>query len=347
LPTASIDTFFACALVVSVALIATGFFAGTMQTNVDNLANANQNGYLASLAEHIVTSCGAPADWGSNSGLVPFAFGLAKNCSSTPYELDVDKISRLSSENAYALSYPDVSKAARLGGIALGVSVSPVFSVNIELNGNETVGDITEYSFEVSTSLVSGETAYLHCYALADGFVTSVSSETSSGGIGNVQVDMPNDVSGPALLVVFARAASDERMTSFGVCSFSHFSEEPMPNNTFLSLSPLNHILREEAKVENVMVENSYIFSYSYQSNPTSLSENAYSIPSILDKSPMILVVCGTDGTTRFAEWVSYPQLPSHFGANFSNSETNVFTYIVAIKGALYKLTLSFGDVPK
>ena len=347
MPTASIDTFFGCALVVSVALLATGFFAGTMQTRVDSLQNTNQNAYLASLAEHIVTSRGTPDDWGSNSGLAPSAFGLAKNGSSIPYEVDVDKISRLSSQNEYALSYSDVSRAARLGGIALSVSVSPLFDVNVELIGNDIVGDDTVYSFEVSTSLASSVTVHLQCYALAEGFMISVSSETSRNGIGHVEVELPNNLSGPAVLVVFARASMDDRMTSFTVYSFAHLSREPSPNNTFLSLSALNHVLTDEAKAEDVTVECGYFLSYSFQSNLTSLSKNTYTIPSVLDNSPAILVVVGTNGTTHFSEWVSYPQLPDHFGANLGNSEASMFNYVVTIDGALYKLGLSFGEIPK
>jgi hypothetical protein len=219
--------------------------------------------------------------------------------------------------------------------------------VEVELIGNQNVGNATEYTFKISTSLASGQTTLLQCYALAGDFVTSVSGGTSSNGVDYVDVDVPNTVGGPGLLVVFARATFDERMTSFAVCSFPHLSVAPTTNSTFLTLSPLNHILEETAKVANVTIEGSYAFSYSFQAHLTPLSENTFAIPSILEKSPIILVAFGTNGVAHFAEWVSYPQLPDHFGADFDDSEANVFIYTVTIDGTLYKLVLSFGDVPK
>jgi hypothetical protein len=64
-----------------------------------------------------------------------------------------------------------------------------------------------------------------------------------------------------------------------------------------------------------------------------------------MGKSPTILVVSGLNDTTPFVEWTAYPNIPLNFGSDFENSEQNVFVYTVIIKGALYKLTLSFGDV--
>ena len=346
MPSVSIDTFFACALTVSVALLATAFFAGTMQTRINNLKDTNENQYLSAIAEHIVTSRGSPAGWGSTGSLVPATFGLAKGDSSIPYELDIDKIGRLNNESEYFLSYPDVSKAARLNNLALGISISPLISTDVELYSNVTVGDKTEYTFKVSVNEGSVQaSASLRCYAVARNFVTSVSGEVSSSGVGYVTVEIPNSPNGPAVLIAFARASFDDRITSFGVCSFAHLSEEPTPNNSYLSLSPLNYELNASPRFPETTIEYAYVFSYSYQSNLRSTSENNYSIPTIVDKSPMVMVLYGATGGTYFLEWVSYPHLPLQFGADFAGSEENAFTYTVTIKETLYKLIISFGDV--
>lgn len=347
MPTVSIDTFFACALVVSVALLATGFFAGSMQTRINSLQNLNENSYLQAVAEHIVTTYGTPTNWGSTGNAIPETFGLSQSGSSVPYELDIDKISRLSNQTAYSISYYDVSRAARLNNIALGISVSPFFSLTVEPTINETVGDSTTYTFRVSTNEQLSQTTILRCYVVTKAFVTNASGETSSNGVGYVNVTIPNVNSGPALLVVFAKASFDDRLTSYAVYSFGHLSGEPTPNNNFLVLSPLNYALNVNPKSPSTTIEEGYVFAYSYESNLTLTAENTYSIPKIVNNSPLVTVFYGANDGTDFVEWVSYPLLPNHFGADFTMSEANIFTYIVTIQGTLYKLTLNFGDVPK
>jgi hypothetical protein len=144
---------------------------------------------------------------------------------------------------------------------------------------------------------------------------------------------------------VFARAAFDERVTAYEAYSFAHLAQEPSPNHTFLGISPLNYTLSVEETSPNVTIEHGYAFSYDYQSNLTAASADTYAIPEFMDKSPTVLVVSGLNDTTPFVEWTAYPNIPLDFGSDFENSEQNVFVYTVIIKGALYKLTLSFGDV--
>jgi len=346
LPTISIDTFFGCALMVSVALLATAFFVGTMQTRLNGLEDLNKESFLRALAEHLVTSYGVPIDWGSNGDTIPASFGLSDSGSSNPYELDVDKVGRLNSLNSFSVSYVEVSEAARLNKIALGISISPMLSIIVEPSRNETSGDATTYTFRLYVSGRSGPaSAKLHSYVVAKDFLTSVDNVTSDSGIGYVSVQIPNASSGPALMVVFARSQFDDRLTSYEVYSFAHLSSEPLSNNSYFDLSPLNYSLTVNPKNPETIVENSYAFSYGYQSNLTLASENTYSIPASLDKSPTVLVLRGVNGSSHFAEWVSYPQIPLQFGADFSGSEENVFTYPVMIKENLYMLTVRFGDV--
>ena len=347
MPAISIDTFFACSLLVSVALLATASLAGTMQDQINSMQDLNKDAYLKNIAENVVKSYGTPVDWGS-AGTVPNSFGLADSESSYLYALDIDKISRLNSENGYSLSYFQASVAARLNNIALGISISQMLSITTALSSTSSIGDETAYTFEISVSQASGPTsASLQCYVVAKDFVSNVSNNTSSSGVGYVTVQIPNASNGPALLVVFARATFDDRITAYGTCSFAHLSQEPLPNHTFLGLSPLNYTLSLEAKFPDVTIEHGYAFSYAYQSNLTSTSATTYTIPELVDKSPTGLVISGLNGTSSFVEWTAYPDIPLNFGSDFENSEQNVFVYTVLVKGTLYKLTLSFGDVVK
>jgi len=262
------------------------------------------------------------------------------------YALDVDKISRLNSQNSYSLSYGQASVAARLNNIALGISFSQMLSITATLSATSSIGDETAYTFKISVSQASGPTsATLKGYAVAEDFVSEVSNTTSSAGVGYVTVQIPNSANGPALLVVFARATFDDRITAYETYSFAHLSQELSPNHTFLGLSPLNYTLSIETSSPDVTIEHCYAFSYGYQSNLTTTSATTYSIPEFVDKSPTVLVISGINDTTPFAEWVAYPDIPLDFGAEFENSEQNVFVYTVLVKGTFYKLALSFGDV--
>ncbi len=345
MPSVSIDTFFACALTVSVALLATAFFAGTMQTRINSLEEINKQDYLNAIAEHIVTSYGDPVDWGSE-GLVPSTFGLGDVDSPYMYSVDIDKIGRLSNQSSYVLSYPDVHRAARLNNLALGVSLSQMLTVNVELADTNASADAVTYTFKVSVTQDAGPaSAGLSCYAVANGFLASASSGTAEDGVGYVDVQVPNSSNGTALLVVFARAAFDNRVTAYTVYPFEHLSQKPLPNNSFLDLSPLDYILHVGVNDSSVGVEAGYAFSYMHQSNLTATSNTTYTIPVRVDKSPMVLVFFGTHDAEYFAEWTSYPLLPRGFGADFAHAEENVFTYVVTIKEVLYRLTLCFGDV--
>ena len=347
MPATSIDMFFACTLVVSVALIATAFLAGTMQTQINSMQDMNKQDYLRTIADHLVSGCGSPADWGSTSD-APVSFGLSAANSQGLFELDVDKISRLNSQNAYALTYLDVFKAARLNNIAFGTSVSQILQIGVALSSIDTGVNVISYTFRVSVTQDTGPiNANLHCYALASGFVGDVSNYTSSLGVGYVTVELPNVSSGPAGLIVFAKASFNDRLTAYDVYPFTHLSGEPQANHTFLGLSPLNCTLNVNPKYASVTVRNVSAFSYSYQSNLTETATGTYDIPSFVDKSPIVLVAQGVNGTTQFNEWTAYPQVPLDLGADFSHSETNVFVYAITINGVLYKLTLRFGDVVK
>jgi hypothetical protein len=347
MPTIAIDTFFACTLMIAVVIVATTLSTETLNARINQNQHVDtESSYLRALSENIVLNTGLPDSWGSDGSIIPETFGLAKNGAQNPMELDVDKICRLNSENAFALSYTDILNAARLKNVALGVSVSQLIDLSIAPYSNSTIGDFTEYTFEVDTSQYDAPiAAYLHCYTVARNFLSDEYNETSASGVSYVNVEIPNSSNGTASLVVFARAKHDQRISGYKVHPFRHLSLEPLPNRTFLDLSPLNNTLWLSSNSSSAVLEDAYAFSYEYESSLALVSNMTYAIPVIQSKSPIILLVTGTDGLTFFIEWTAYPQIPLETGATFSDSECYAFTYVVNIKGALYRLTLRFGGL--
>ena len=110
MPAISIDTFFACSLLVSVVIIATAFTVGNMQTKIENMQNMNQLEYLQNIADEFVLNKGNPPDWGSQ-GIIPSSLGFACADSENQFDLDIDKITRLNEENQYSLTYFEIFKA--------------------------------------------------------------------------------------------------------------------------------------------------------------------------------------------------------------------------------------------
>jgi len=346
LPSTSIDTFFACTIIVAIALIATAFLTTTMQTSINSTQDINKDCYLQAIADHIVTSPGVPANWGESSG-VPQDFGLASASSTNPYELDMDKITRLNSQNYYSLSYFDMANAAQLSNIAMGIAVSQIMTINIEQTSNVSAGGYVSCYFAVLTSIDSEPTsATLNCYVEANNYLTTVTNSTSAIGIGSLTVQIPTGSTGNAMLIVFARASFDDRVTSYAIYNFADSAQESAPSNSVLTLTPLNFMLSYATNSTDLAFQNGYVLSYEYQQNLTSQQgTNQYVIPSLADTSPLVIVVSGYSNGDYFQEWTSYPQVPLKVGSSFENSEQNVFSYIVTINGALYKVDLSFGDV--
>jgi hypothetical protein len=340
MPTASLDTFFACTILVAVALIATAFIGSSMVTRIDNTADANKNVYLQALADHLVISCGSPSSWGTSSSL-PQDFGLAAQDSQNPYELDIDKVCRLNT-----LSYPELSKSAKLSNIALGIKITQILTIDIKQPQSQVVGGNVSYTFEVSTNVNhKASNANLHCYVVSEGFLISLNQTTQNSGEGSVTFQIPQDKTDSAMLFVFARANFDERLTSYAIYDFATQTQQSIPSNKALNLTPNNYTLTATSNSTGTTVQKAYLFSYSNQANLTKTSNTQFEIPKIVDKSPFVLVACGANGASYFQDWTAYPQIPLNAGSNFSGSEKNVFSYLVSIKGALYKLDVSLGDV--
>ncbi len=346
MPTSSFDTFFACTILVAAALIGTAFLVSTMQTRINSTQDINKNSYLKAIANRIITNPGTPTDWGSSS-IVPTDFGLASSPSTSSYELDLDKVSRLNDLNINSLSYADIAISSKLNNIAFEITNSQILTINILQQNNFTSGGNTVFNFTVSTDIDSNPTsADIHCYITGQNYLNETTCTISNTGTNQVTIQIPHSAANSALLIVFARASIDDRITSYAIYNFGTSKQELTPNSPNLVMSPLDYTLNLNDTSHELTFQNTYLFSYSYQQTLPIIEGSKTPIPQIIDKSPMVLVVFGLNGTTYFQDWTSYPQVPLTVGANFEDSQKNIFSYMVTISGVLYTIDLSFGDLP-
>ena len=341
MPAISIDTFFACSLMITVVVAAMAVTAKMVQPYLSGIEDLDQKEYLREIADYILLNPGSPQNWGSNKTSPIESFGLAKNDSLTPYELDIDKVCRLNPENAYHISYLSLIKAIKAKKVAIRISIQQILDILITPIANQSDGSLTNYTFQIRVKRNGFPvSASLHCYIIAKNFFNYVSAETSSNGEATVSFTIPNSSNGTALLVTFARSSQDSRITSYAVYAFGHLSGNPLPNNSFVSLSPLNYTLYANKLFENATFLEAYALTYSYNKTMTPVSNVTYAIPKFLDKSPIVLVVTGINSSTFFAEWTAYPQIPLEMGANMQSSENSSFMYIVSISQALYEVRI-------
>ena len=181
---------------------------------------------------------------------------------------------------------------------------------------------------------------------MANNYLTEVTSSTSEIGVGHVTIQVPIAAAGNAVLVIFARASFDVRITSYAIYNFSTSEQESSPSNDVLALSPLNSTLSLTTSSIDLTIQKVYVFYYANQDNLTQLqSTNQFQIPKIIDNSPLVLIATGSNGNGYFQSWVAYPQVPLKAGSGFEFSEKNVFSYVSTINRVLYKVDISFGDV--
>jgi len=304
------------------------------------------------LASYVLLSTGTPSNWGQSSGTFPSRLGLAKENSEQNYELDIDKVTRLNSRNIYSLIYSQIWDALGATDVAFQLEVRTLFEVSIRLASNSTRGDQTSYEFEITTKKSGMPISTELCgYVAVRNFVNKTASFTSSNGIGSFTIGIPNWISGAALFLVTARAKTNPQIVSFDIYSFGHNSQTPLPNGTFTSLSPLAYVLKASFISSGTEIMSASIFTFNYN---FSLAEKAagvqskeYTIPCILDSSPMVMVLTGHNASTSFAEWVPYPQLPLQVGMDFSQSVAGskivTQSHIVTINQALYEVVTKWG----
>jgi hypothetical protein len=351
MPAISVDTFFACALMVLLALSAMATTSKILYPHINNETDTIAAERYREISKYLLLNVGTPSNWGQDSEAIPEQFGLAKASSLEPYELDIDKVSRLNSGNFYALSYGQMFTALGMSDVSFRIEIRPFFEVAVNLTATFSGANETVYQFEILTRKhgVPIQTELKH-YVIAENYFEGSMAYVSEGET-YVNVTLPNGVKGPALLAVFAKAVSNSKIVSFEAYTFAHNSSEPEPENTFVRLSPLNHTLDASPVFSGMNLSTTYALTCGYKTILAEISSTnqstEYAIPHFLDSSPMILVVTGWNSTSFFAEWVAYPEIPVHLGADFADLTTlsNVFvnTYAVEVDSVLYECSILLG----
>jgi hypothetical protein len=302
------------------------------------------------ISKYMLLNAGEPSHWGEGNQTIT-AFGLAKVGSGFPYDLDIDKVSRLNDRNLCAISYAQLFQTLSMSDVSFRMEMAPIFDVNVSLTAISVEGGQTTYRFEVLTGRHGlSVAADLKTYAIAKNYVEAVGLH-ASGGRAFVNVTLSDTVQGPALLIVLARSAYNAAVVSFKAYAFAHNSTPPKPSGTFLKLSPLNHTLTASFAQSNLTLLSAYAFTFSHNSmlmlTGNSSQSATYSIPHFVDSSPIIVVVTGSNSSAFFAEHTAYPQVPLRIGADFASSEahSNVFTYTysVAIDSVAYECVVWLG----
>ena len=353
MPVISIDTFFACSLMVLLTLSAMAASSKLLYPYINNAVDVNSIERFREASKYMLLSEGSPADWGQRDSTILERFGLARAGSDAAYELDIDKVSRLNDENSYAVPYAQIFEALKMSDVSFRLEVKPLFEVSINLTSTFNAVNETIYQFEISTQRHGAQVpASLKCYAVTSNYF-NVGFVGCASGQAYVNVTLPNNIGGPALLAVLAKANSNTNVVSFNAYGFAHNSAQPKQKGTFLKLGPLNYTLTASTKYPNINLSEAYALAFNYNSTLTKTTGNdtlsTYNIPRILDSSPTLLVVTGENSTAFFAEWTAYPQIPVEVGANFANPTTialtNVFAYpyIITIGSAFYECTVWIG----
>lgn len=351
MPTISIDTFFACSLMVLLVLSAMAATSKLLYPHINNDVDANIAERYESVSKYLLLNEGTPLNWGEDGQIIPETFGLAKASSNIPYELDIDKVSRLNNENSHVLNYAQTFDALDIPDVSFRIEIEPIFQVHVNLTSTFKESNRTTYEFEILTEKHGiAVSAKLKSYVVAENHLKSNPNSLSNGRT-YLNMTLPNDVNGPALLVVFARCISNHKIVSFSAYPFAHNSTEPNPEGTFLRLSPLNYSLNASFIYPEIHLSDAYAMSFNYSSTSTQTANDnqsaTYKIPQFLEPSPTLIVVTGWNSTLFFTEWTAYPQIPLQTGANFTSSRSlsNVYSYtnLVTIDCTLYKCKVWLG----
>lgn len=350
MPAISVDTFFACSLMLMLVLSAMTSTSQLLSPHLGKTVDNDILGRYESLSRHLLLNEGKPSDWGRSRVLPLESFGLDQADLSDPYNLDIDKVTRLNSGNVYRIDEAQIFSSIRIGDLSFRLEMKPIFEVTIS-PGSAIRGPIdTAYEFNVATDKQGVPVhSELKSYVIAGNYFKSY-SRIAPQGTAIVNVTIPNNIEGPALIIVLARASPNTRIVSYNAYPFSHNGSEPNIKGTFLRLSPLDYTADVHFIYPETELSNAYALSYNYSSimtrTPISNQSVNYSIPHYLDVGPTLVAVTGWNSTSFFTEWTAYPQIPLAAGADFnSDTRANVFTYdhIVTIDSTLYQCRIWIG----
>ncbi len=351
MPAASVDTFFACSLMVLLVLSAMASTSKLLYPYVNHAAGGNMAERYRQISKYMLLNKGTPTNWGKSNQTNLTAFGLAKKGSIVQCDLDIDKITRLNTENAYALSYAEAFSALEMSDVSFRIEIKPLFETTVLLTATYAKITQTTYCFEIVTEKNGIPClADLKGYVVAENYTETASARTSNGRA-SLNVTVPNTTRGPAMLAIFARSAYDEKVMSFATYRFTHNSTQPHASGTLLKLSPLNCTLKASFVASNITVSKVYAFTFDYNATLTRIGNDSqsatYSITRFADLSPILIVATGGNSTTCFVEETAYPQVPLQFGADFATSEahSNVFayTYPVTLNSVIYECSIWLG----
>jgi len=352
MPTSSIDTLFACFVMICLVLSSMAGVFIVSQPFIKHSYSDYDAEMSRMMAEYLLLETGSPPDWGININETLTSFGLSKKNTSMPFDLDVDKVTRLNDENKYNLSFLEAFKALGVKDRPFKILIIPLFNVTVHLSSTtEGLSEIT-YHFEVFTERsYQPVAANLRCYGIIGDYVTTNSSITSNSGEGSIQISLPSDMNGTALLIIFAQIKP--KILSYTVYSFVH-NMKGYPNDVgrYATLSPINYTLRAELTSASDRILYAKVFTYNYWFNLTEAEGTStvqyFEIPQILE-SPMIIVGTGLNSSSSeyFAEWVSYPQIPLNFGLNFTGryhlADAFSFRFLVTINSSIYECKILIG----
>jgi len=133
---------------------------------------------------------------------------------------------------------------------------------------------------------------------------------------------------------------------------WSHADKEKPSAKTVISPGPYLFLLGDPGTGKSLIgkaLAEKLTFDYSASLEQVSRSNDSavYQIPRFLDPSPVVIVLTGRNSTVFFAEWVAYPQVPTRFGADFTNSASlssiYAFTYMVKVGSVIYRCTVRLG----
>jgi len=335
-PTASVDFTLATLAMIVVVM---GAVFGVNMVVAPHLDSPHDVERYHQLGRYMLLSRGTPTDWGTGS--TPTKLGFASG--GEAYDLDIDKVTRLNSSNANSVSYATLWEALGADDVSFNIAVKPIFDVTLSETSSEIQGSDTVYTFTASTAKggypLPCQVSY---YVAVRNSTYSSSGSTDSQGTGTVQFTLPNSEAGTALLVGIARA--EESVVSYSVLPFAHSIGSPHQPGAYATLSPLNHTL-SYSLTGGGSAWNAAVFTYAYSFNLTA-SGSDFTIPLLLDPSPMVVTLTGVDGSDHWAEWAAYPQVPLETGADMDDdyvvSDVYLATYVVEINGALYRFEIKF-----
>jgi hypothetical protein len=351
MPAVSIDTFFACSLMVMLVLSAMAATTTFLRPHMNTTDGDSSQRLYRELSKYLLLNEGMPSNWGQNGQTIPETFGLARSNAECPYELDGDKVSRLNDENLYAISYAEAFTSLEAPDTFFKIEIKPLFDVKIRLDTTFDSSNDTIYQFEISTERNGVPiSTQMRIFTVAEAYLKATSASATNGETMQ-NVTIPDIVNGPALLAVVACSAYNDRIMSFNACAFARSSAEPNLKGTFLKLSPLNHSLTASFSTSGIDVTNAYALTLNHEFQLEQMSNTSesttYEIPKILDSGPTILVLTGTNSTKSFIEWTAYPQIPVEMGADFADSQalSDVFsfTYLITIDSIIYDCTVWLG----